>query len=150
MAVIDASSGRVEALWPCGLHPNALLLIPGRGLFPGSARIFVSNGGMNTVSVLDSKTGEIGETLSSAMAPGDLPGSTPASSLRHCAASGPRARHDGRGPSGRHGKRKKLPETSVAEESSEIVREQHRVVGDWEAELELIKQAQSLVSSAKA
>ncbi len=79
VAVINSRSGLVEARWPCGLHPNALLLLPSRGLFSGGARLFVSNGGMNTVSVLDARTGEIGETLSSAMAPDDLPGSTPAS-----------------------------------------------------------------------
>ncbi|MGD1030425.1 MAG: alkaline phosphatase family protein [Opitutaceae bacterium] len=77
VAVIDAQSGRVEARWPCGLHPNALLLLPRRGLFSGRGRLLVSNGGMNTVTVLDAVTGAIEETLSSAMAPGDLPGSTP-------------------------------------------------------------------------
>lgn len=77
VAVLDADTGRVEARWACGLHPNALLLLPRRGLFSDRSRLLVSNGGMNTVTVLDTGTGTIEETLSSAMAPGDLPGSTP-------------------------------------------------------------------------
>jgi DNA primase len=40
---------------------------------------------------------------------------------------------------------KKLREINVARETSEIVREQHRVVGDWDAELELAKHADALV-----
>jgi DNA-binding beta-propeller fold protein YncE len=77
VAVLDGQSGRVDARWPCGLHPNALLLLPRRGLFSGHARLLVSNGGMNSVTILDAETGAIEETLSSAMSPGDLPGSTP-------------------------------------------------------------------------
>ena len=41
---------------------------------------------------------------------------------------------------------RKLRETNVAQEANEMVREQHRVVGDWDAELALAKQVQSLVS----
>jgi DNA primase len=40
---------------------------------------------------------------------------------------------------------KKLRESNVARETSEIVREQHRVVGDWEAEVELAKHVDALV-----
>jgi DNA primase len=40
---------------------------------------------------------------------------------------------------------KKLREINVARETSEIVREQHRVVGDWDAELELARHADALV-----
>jgi DNA primase len=39
----------------------------------------------------------------------------------------------------------RLRETSVARETNEIVREQHRVVGDWETEVELLKQSEELV-----
>jgi hypothetical protein len=39
---------------------------------------------------------------------------------------------------------KKLRETTVAQENRDAVREQHRVVGDWEAEVELVKQAEAL------
>jgi DNA primase len=41
---------------------------------------------------------------------------------------------------------RKLRETNVAQEANEMVREQHRVVGDWDAELALAKQVQSLVA----
>ena len=40
---------------------------------------------------------------------------------------------------------KRLRGTSVARETSEIVREQHRVVGDWDTEVELAKHANELV-----
>jgi DNA primase len=40
---------------------------------------------------------------------------------------------------------RRLRETNVARETSEIVREQHRVVGDWESEVELARQADALV-----
>ncbi|MGH7298123.1 MAG: toprim domain-containing protein, partial [Polyangiaceae bacterium] len=40
---------------------------------------------------------------------------------------------------------KRLRGTSVARETSEIAREQHRVVGDWDTELELAKHANELV-----
>ncbi len=40
---------------------------------------------------------------------------------------------------------KKLRGTNVARETSEIVREQHRVVGDWDTEVELAKHADALV-----
>jgi DNA primase len=40
---------------------------------------------------------------------------------------------------------KRLRGTSVAQETNEIVREQHRVVGDWDTEVELAKHANELV-----
>jgi len=70
VAVIDASDGRLVARWPTGLHPNELVLSP-------DGRLFVSNGGLNSVTVLDTADGHATEVLSSAFAPGDLPGSTP-------------------------------------------------------------------------
>ena len=70
VAVLDAASGRVLAHWACGLHPNELLLA-------GDGRLFVSNSGLNTVTVLSTDDGRALETLSTAMVPGDLPGSTP-------------------------------------------------------------------------
>jgi len=39
---------------------------------------------------------------------------------------------------------RKLRETTVALETREAVREQHRVVGDWEAEMELVKNVDAL------
>jgi DNA primase len=40
---------------------------------------------------------------------------------------------------------KNLQASNVTRETSEIVREQHRVVGDWETEVELAKHADALV-----
>lgn len=40
---------------------------------------------------------------------------------------------------------KKLQESNVARETSEIVREQHRVVGDWDTQVELARHADALV-----
>jgi hypothetical protein len=40
---------------------------------------------------------------------------------------------------------KRLEESAVAQQTSEIVREQQRSVGDWETEVELIKHADALV-----
>jgi DNA primase len=40
---------------------------------------------------------------------------------------------------------KNLQDSNVARETSEIVREQHRVVGDWETEVELARHADALV-----
>ncbi len=70
VAVIDTGDGRIVGRWPTGLHPNEMLL-------SRDGRLFVSNGGLNTVTVLDTRSGRPTEILSSAAAPGDLPGSTP-------------------------------------------------------------------------
>jgi hypothetical protein len=40
---------------------------------------------------------------------------------------------------------KRLRGTSVARETNDIVREQHRVRGDWESEVELVKHADEIV-----
>ncbi|MGA7120692.1 MAG: DNA primase [Polyangiaceae bacterium] len=40
---------------------------------------------------------------------------------------------------------KKLRDSNIAREANEIVREQHRIVGDWDTELELARQADSIV-----
>lgn len=71
VAVLDAADGRVVARWTAGLHPNELLLTP------DGRRLFVSNGGRNTVTILDTTTGQPVETLCSALTPDDPPGSTP-------------------------------------------------------------------------
>ena len=70
VAVMDPSDGHVVARWATGLHPNEMAL-------SRDGRLFVSNGGLNTVTVLDTRDGSISEVLSSAASPGDLPGSTP-------------------------------------------------------------------------
>ncbi|HEX3728259.1 MAG TPA: YncE family protein, partial [Opitutaceae bacterium] len=71
IAVLDGRDGRELARWPTGLHPNELVLAP------DGRRLFVSNGGLNTVTVLDAASGQVRETLTSAIAAQDLPGSTP-------------------------------------------------------------------------
>jgi YVTN family beta-propeller protein len=71
VAVLDAGDGRVLARWTVGLHPNELVLAP------DGRRLFVANGGRNSVTVLDADTGQATETLSSSISPRDLPGSTP-------------------------------------------------------------------------
>ena len=70
VAVVDSHDGRVIGRWATGLHPNELLL-------SGDGRLFVSNGGLNTVTVLDTRDGQVTEVLSSAVSPGEPPGSTP-------------------------------------------------------------------------
>ncbi len=70
VAVLDALDGRIVGRWPTGLHPNEMLL-------SRDGRLFVSNGGQNTVTVLDTRDGLPTEVLSSAVSPGDPPGSTP-------------------------------------------------------------------------
>jgi DNA-binding beta-propeller fold protein YncE len=71
VAVLDARDGTVLARWAVRLHPNEMVLAP------DGRRLFVANGGRNSVTVLDADTGETQETLSSAIASDDLPGSTP-------------------------------------------------------------------------
>lgn len=71
VAVVDADSGELIGRWDAGLHPNELVLSP------DGKRLFVANGGGNTVSVLDCATGRPIETLCSALAPDDPPGTTP-------------------------------------------------------------------------
>jgi len=71
VAVLDANDGRILARWPAGLHPNEVLLSR------DGKRLFVSNGGLNSITVLDTATGQPTETLRSWFAATDLPGSTP-------------------------------------------------------------------------
>jgi DNA-binding beta-propeller fold protein YncE len=69
--VIDLDSGRATARWTVQEHPNELLLTR-NGQF-----LFVANANRNTVSVLDTETGRVVETLAAELEPGSLPGSTP-------------------------------------------------------------------------
>ncbi len=70
VAVLDATTGRLLATWPVGLHPNDMVL-------SRDGRLFVSNGGLNSVTVIDTRTGAPSEVLSSAFSPADPPGATP-------------------------------------------------------------------------
>jgi DNA-binding beta-propeller fold protein YncE len=71
VVVLDATDGHLIARWDAGLHPNELMLSS------DGDRLFVSNGGFNTVTIMDADTGKAIETLRSSLAPDDLPGSTP-------------------------------------------------------------------------
>ena len=51
VAVLNATDGRVIARWDAGLHPNELLLSS------DGRHLFVSNGGRNTVTVIETETG---------------------------------------------------------------------------------------------
>jgi DNA-binding beta-propeller fold protein YncE/phospholipase C len=71
VAVLNADDGRLLARWPAGLHPNEVLLSR------DGKRLFVSNGGLNSVTVLDTASGQASETLRSSFSASDPPGSTP-------------------------------------------------------------------------
>jgi DNA-binding beta-propeller fold protein YncE len=71
IAVLKADDGRLVECWPAGSHPNEILLSP------DGSRLFVSNGGLNTVTVLDAGSGSRLEEIRSSLAATDRPGSTP-------------------------------------------------------------------------
>ncbi len=68
--VLDAKTGGELARWPVGAHPNEMLLAR-------DGRLFVAEANLNTVSVLDSASGRVLETLWAAFEPDSPPGSTP-------------------------------------------------------------------------
>jgi YVTN family beta-propeller protein len=68
--VLDAETGADVARWPVGQHPNEMLLAP-------DGRLFVAESNFNTVSVIDTATGRVTETLSSSLYPNSPPGSMP-------------------------------------------------------------------------
>ncbi len=71
IAVIDLKSQQVIARWPTEEHPNEMLLT-------ASGRIlFVANANRNTVTVFDTRTGKMLETLTASLYPNWPPGSTP-------------------------------------------------------------------------
>jgi DNA-binding beta-propeller fold protein YncE len=70
VAVLDPATGKLLGRWQTGLHPNELAL-------SADGRLFVSNGGLNTVSVVATGTGLVEETLRTSTDPLDPPGSTP-------------------------------------------------------------------------
>ncbi|HAO78633.1 MAG TPA: hypothetical protein DCQ92_06585 [Verrucomicrobia subdivision 3 bacterium] len=71
VAVVDLKSHQVVARWATGQHPNEMLLTK------SGRYLFVANANLNTVTVLDTSTGETVETLNASMGPAVLPGSTP-------------------------------------------------------------------------
>ena len=68
--VLDSQTGHELARWPVGSHPNEMLLAP-------DGRLFVAEANLNTVSVIDTATGLVVETLSASLFPGAPPGSMP-------------------------------------------------------------------------
>lgn len=71
VAEIDVVSQTLRKLIPTDDHPNEMLLTA------DGERLFVSNANENTVSVIETATGKVVETLSSALYPGAPEGSTP-------------------------------------------------------------------------
>ena len=71
IAVIDARTRTVIARWPTQEHPNEMLLAK------SGKHLFVANANRNTVSVLNTETGKVIETLVGSLYPGAPAGSTP-------------------------------------------------------------------------
>jgi DNA-binding beta-propeller fold protein YncE len=71
VAVLDSNSGRILDRWETGEHPCEMVLSRNQRW------LYVANASRNSVTVLDTQSGKAVETLSSAMQPGDPPGSTP-------------------------------------------------------------------------
>ncbi len=69
--VIDLSSGKVIDRWPTQEHPCEMALTR------SGRRLFVANASRNTVMVFDTQAGKPMETVSAALFPRALPGSTP-------------------------------------------------------------------------
>ena len=68
---LDARSGAVRRTFTVGDHPTAMVESPDGG------RLFVANANLNTVSVVDLRSGGISETINSSVLPGQMEGSTP-------------------------------------------------------------------------
>lgn len=71
VAVIDLDRGQVASQWPVQEHPNEMLLASAGKL------LYVANANRNTVTAIETATGQVLETISSAMYPDSPPGSTP-------------------------------------------------------------------------
>jgi len=71
VAVIDANSREVIARWPAQEHPNEMLLSK------SAKHLFVANANRNTVTVLDTDSGKVIETLLAELLPNSPPGNTP-------------------------------------------------------------------------
>ncbi len=71
VAVIDTKTRQVTARWATEDHPNEMLLTK------SGKYLFVANANRNTVTVLDTESGKLVETLVAELQPNSLPGSTP-------------------------------------------------------------------------
>ncbi len=71
VAVLDIKSGNLVAQWKTGDHPCEMVLSK-------DARwLFVANASLNTVTILDTESGRVVETLSASIQAADRPGCTP-------------------------------------------------------------------------
>jgi len=68
--VLDTKTGADVARWSVGQHPNEMVL-------GADGRLFVAEANFNTVSVIDTSSGRIVETLTASLFPGSPPGSMP-------------------------------------------------------------------------
>ncbi len=68
--VLDSETGTELARWPVGAHPNEMVLAS-RG------RLLVAEANLNTVSIVDTASGRVTETLWAALFPDSPPGSMP-------------------------------------------------------------------------
>ena len=68
--VLDAQTGADLARWPVGSHPCEMVL--GR-----DGRLYVAESNLNSVSVIDTVSGRITETLTASLYPNSPPGSMP-------------------------------------------------------------------------
>ncbi len=68
--VLDAATGAERARWPVGQHPNEMVLAR-------DGRLFVAESNLNSVSVIDTASGRITETLTASLFPNSPPGSMP-------------------------------------------------------------------------
>ncbi len=68
--VLDAKTGAELARWPVGAHPNEMALA-------ADGRLFVAEANLNSVSVLDTASGHVTETLTAALFPNSPPGTMP-------------------------------------------------------------------------
>ena len=71
VTVIDSRSGRVAREIPVGRHACALALAP------GGRRLVVANAASDTLSVIDTKSDKVVETICARQDPGDLFGASP-------------------------------------------------------------------------
>ena len=71
VAVINLSDNEIVARWKTEEHPNEMLLSK------SGKYLFVANANRNTVSILDTESGRIKETLLAELVPNSPPGSTP-------------------------------------------------------------------------
>lgn len=71
VAVIDLATGTSAQRWAVQDHPNEMLLTK------SGDTLYVANANQNTVSVLDTQSGKVLETLVAELSPDSPPGSTP-------------------------------------------------------------------------